>query len=95
MQIAVFTLLTLFQVHAEVLLNYPPLFTCMIWTNYFQQARVIEESIDFKVGCYTGGTKRLRTHEEWQKEIDQHEVIVWLFICELHRHITILDHKVD
>ncbi|KAI4379355.1 hypothetical protein MLD38_005667 [Melastoma candidum] len=41
-----------------------------------QQARVIEESLDMKVGCYSGGSKRLKTHEEWEKEIEKYEVFV-------------------
>ncbi|KAJ4958671.1 hypothetical protein NE237_025782 [Protea cynaroides] len=41
-----------------------------------QQARVIEESIDFKVESYYGGFKRLKRHAEWDKEIEQYEVLV-------------------
>lgn len=40
-----------------------------------QQARVIEESIDFKVGTYCGTSKRLRTHQDWEKECEQYEVV--------------------
>jgi len=40
-----------------------------------QQARVIGDSIDFKVGSYCGGSKRLKTHAEWEKEIEKYEVI--------------------
>ncbi|KAF8031365.1 hypothetical protein BT93_D0530 [Corymbia citriodora subsp. variegata] len=41
-----------------------------------QQARVIEDSINFKVGSYCGGSKRLKTHAEWEKEIEKYEVLV-------------------
>ncbi|WJZ98263.1 hypothetical protein VitviT2T_016802 [Vitis vinifera] len=41
-----------------------------------QQARVIEESIDFKVGTYCGNSRRLRTHHDWEKEFEQYEVFV-------------------
>ncbi|KAF3452999.1 hypothetical protein FNV43_RR03432 [Rhamnella rubrinervis] len=41
-----------------------------------QQARVIEESIDFKVGVYCGNSKRLKSHEDWEKEMKQYEVLV-------------------
>ncbi|KAF6147407.1 hypothetical protein GIB67_016764 [Kingdonia uniflora] len=36
-----------------------------------QQADYIEESTDFKVGSYSG--KRLRSHQDWEKEIEEHE----------------------
>ncbi|XP_062159041.1 dicer-like protein 4 [Alnus glutinosa] len=41
-----------------------------------QQARVIENSIDFKVGVYCGSSKRLKNHEDWEKEIEQYEILV-------------------
>ncbi|KAJ9688889.1 hypothetical protein PVL29_014506 [Vitis rotundifolia] len=41
-----------------------------------QQAKVIEESIDFKVGTYCGNSRRLRTHHDWEKEFEQYEVFV-------------------
>ncbi|KAK1323005.1 hypothetical protein QJS10_CPA02g01233 [Acorus calamus] len=41
-----------------------------------QQAMVIENSTNFKVGCYHGNRKHLKNHREWQKEIDQFEVFV-------------------
>ncbi|XP_043720331.1 endoribonuclease Dicer homolog 4-like isoform X1 [Telopea speciosissima] len=41
-----------------------------------QQARVIEESVDFKVGSYYGSSKHLKTHAEWDKEIEEYEVLV-------------------
>lgn len=41
-----------------------------------QQARVIEESTTFKVGTFCGSSKPLKTHHEWEKEIDQYEVIM-------------------
>ncbi|KAJ4709652.1 Dicer-like protein [Melia azedarach] len=43
-----------------------------------QQAKVIEESIGFKVGTFCGGSKRLKTHHDWEKEIDQYEVLVMI-----------------
>ncbi|PON67091.1 DNA helicase, ATP-dependent [Parasponia andersonii] len=41
-----------------------------------QQARVIEESVDFKVGICRGNFKRLKSHEYWEKEMKQYEVLV-------------------
>ncbi|OVA00281.1 Ribonuclease III domain [Macleaya cordata] len=41
-----------------------------------QQATVIEESTDFRVGSYFGRSKHLRNHEEWAKEIEEYEVLV-------------------
>lgn len=41
-----------------------------------QQAKVIEDSTDFKVGIYCGNTNRLKTHSSWEKEIEQYEVLV-------------------
>ncbi|XP_054806590.1 dicer-like protein 4 isoform X2 [Prosopis cineraria] len=41
-----------------------------------QQADVIEESTDFKVGVYRGSSKRLKKHQDWMQEIEQHEVLV-------------------
>ncbi|XP_023928784.1 dicer-like protein 4 isoform X2 [Quercus suber] len=41
-----------------------------------QQAKVIEDSIDFKVGVYCGSTKQLKSHEDWDKEIEQYEILV-------------------
>ncbi|KAJ7979648.1 Dicer-like protein [Quillaja saponaria] len=41
-----------------------------------QQARVIEDSIDFKVGIYCGSSKRLKSQREWDKELEQYEVLV-------------------
>lgn len=41
-----------------------------------QQAKVIEKSIDFKVGVYCGSTKQLKSHEDWDKEIEQYEVVM-------------------
>nr|AUH15440.1 dicer-like 4 protein [Dimocarpus longan] len=43
-----------------------------------QQARVIEESTTFKVGTFCGSSKPLKTHHEWEKEIDQYEVLVMI-----------------
>ncbi|KAK9098409.1 hypothetical protein Syun_025454 [Stephania yunnanensis] len=41
-----------------------------------QQAMVIEESTDFKVGCYYGNSKNLKSHKDWDKEIVKYEVFV-------------------
>lgn len=41
-----------------------------------QQAKVIEDSTDFKVGIYCGKSNRLKTHSSWEKEIEQYEVLV-------------------
>lgn len=41
-----------------------------------QQARVVEKSIDFKVGVYYGNSKRLKRHEDWVKETEQYEILV-------------------
>ncbi|KAM7508303.1 hypothetical protein LguiA_018756 [Lonicera macranthoides] len=41
-----------------------------------QQARVIQESIDFKVGIFCGSSKHLKTHHEWEKEMEEYEVLV-------------------
>ncbi|XP_075077543.1 dicer-like protein 4 isoform X1 [Nicotiana tabacum] len=41
-----------------------------------QQAKVIEDSIDFKVGTYCGKSKHLKSHEDWEKEMEQYEVLV-------------------
>ncbi|KAK6942248.1 DEAD/DEAH box helicase domain [Dillenia turbinata] len=38
-----------------------------------QQAKVIEETVDLKVGTYCQSSKRLKTHEDWEKEIEQFE----------------------
>ncbi|KAL9399688.1 hypothetical protein Peur_008649 [Populus x canadensis] len=41
-----------------------------------QQAKVIEDSTDFKVGIYCGKSNRLKTHSSWEREIEQYEVLV-------------------
>ncbi|KAL6973936.1 endoribonuclease Dicer [Sarracenia purpurea var. burkii] len=41
-----------------------------------QQAKVIRDSTDFKVGMYCGSSKRLRTHHGWEKEKEKYEVFV-------------------
>lgn len=43
-----------------------------------QQAKVIKESIDFKVGTYGGRSKRLKGHLDWEKEIEQYEILVMI-----------------
>ncbi|KAH9654546.1 Dicer-like protein 4 [Citrus sinensis] len=56
-----------------------------------QQAKVIEESIGFKVRTFCGGSKRLKSHCDWEKELDQYEVLVMipqiLLYCLYHRFI--------
>ncbi|PWA74613.1 dicer-like 4 [Artemisia annua] len=41
-----------------------------------QQAKVIKDSIDVKVGIYCGSSKRLKSHHDWDKELEQFEVLV-------------------
>ncbi|KAK7329981.1 hypothetical protein VNO77_24164 [Canavalia gladiata] len=41
-----------------------------------QQAKVIEDSTNFKVGTYSGSSKRLKLHQDWEQEIGQYEVLV-------------------
>nr|WOD55120.1 DICER-like protein 4 [Abelmoschus esculentus] len=41
-----------------------------------QQARVIEDSLDFKVGTFCGNCRHLKNHHDWEKEIKQYEVLV-------------------
>ncbi|KAL1372177.1 hypothetical protein HN51_002320 [Arachis hypogaea] len=41
-----------------------------------QQAKVIEDSTDFKVGTFCGSSKRLKRHHDWEQEIGQYEVLV-------------------
>ncbi|KAA8522907.1 hypothetical protein F0562_009330 [Nyssa sinensis] len=41
-----------------------------------QQAKVIQESVDFKVGIYCGSSKHLKSHHEWDKEMEKYEVLV-------------------
>ncbi|XP_021275641.1 dicer-like protein 4 isoform X3 [Herrania umbratica] len=38
-----------------------------------QQGRVIEDSLDFKVGTYCGNCRHLKNHQDWEKEIEQYE----------------------
>ncbi|WCJ29844.1 dicer-like 4 [Euphorbia peplus] len=56
-----------------------------------QQARVIEESINFKVRICCGNSKNSRSHDEWETEIKQHEVLVMtpqkLLLCLSHSFI--------
>ncbi|XP_010932228.2 endoribonuclease Dicer homolog 4 isoform X2 [Elaeis guineensis] len=56
-----------------------------------QQAVVIENSTDFKVQCYYGGHRHLKDHDQWNKEIDQCEVLVMTPQILLHnlRHCFI------
>ncbi|TYH69445.1 hypothetical protein ES332_D05G056400v1 [Gossypium tomentosum] len=41
-----------------------------------QQARVIEDSLDFKVGTYCGNCRHLKNHHDWEIEIKEYEVLV-------------------
>ncbi|XP_022729085.1 dicer-like protein 4 isoform X2 [Durio zibethinus] len=41
-----------------------------------QQGRVIEDSLDFKVGTYCGNCRHLKNHHDWEREIEQYEVLV-------------------
>ncbi|CAI9097482.1 OLC1v1033915C1 [Oldenlandia corymbosa var. corymbosa] len=41
-----------------------------------QQAKVIEDSLDFKVGVYCGNAKRPTSHHDWEKEMEDHEILV-------------------
>ncbi|KAF5180607.1 Dicer-like protein, partial [Thalictrum thalictroides] len=41
-----------------------------------QQASVIEEFTDFKVGSYYGHSKCSTNHQEWEKELEKFEVLV-------------------
>ncbi|XP_042491944.1 endoribonuclease Dicer homolog 4 [Macadamia integrifolia] len=59
-----------------------------------QQARVIEESTDFKVGSYYGSSKHLKTHAGWDKEIEQYEVLVMtpqILVHNLHHCFIKMD----
>ncbi|KAJ0089697.1 hypothetical protein Patl1_14811 [Pistacia atlantica] len=56
-----------------------------------QQARVIEDSTDLKVGIFCGGSTHLKNHHDWEKEIEKYEVLVMipqiLFRSLCHRFI--------
>ncbi|KAL9326120.1 hypothetical protein ACSQ67_006765 [Phaseolus vulgaris] len=41
-----------------------------------QQAKVIADTTDFKVGIFCGSSKRLKSHQDWEQEIGQYEVLV-------------------
>ncbi|KAF5749551.1 hypothetical protein HS088_TW04G01520 [Tripterygium wilfordii] len=41
-----------------------------------QQARVIEDSIDSKVGVFCGSSKKMKSHNDWEEEIQEYEVLV-------------------
>ncbi|KAJ4850950.1 hypothetical protein Tsubulata_011532 [Turnera subulata] len=41
-----------------------------------QQAKVIEECTDFIVGIHCGSSNRSKSHSEWEKEIEECEVLV-------------------
>ncbi|KAE9462638.1 hypothetical protein C3L33_05455, partial [Rhododendron williamsianum] len=50
-----------------------------------QQAKVIEDSTDFKVGMYCGSSKRLKRHHEWEKEMEKYEVFYKNTVAKLPR----------
>ncbi|KAM0933869.1 putative ribonuclease III [Dioscorea sansibarensis] len=56
-----------------------------------QQALVIENSTNFKVSSNFGKCKRLKDHADWEKEIDQFEVLVMTpqFLLDGLRHCFI------
>ncbi|CAI0395073.1 unnamed protein product [Linum tenue] len=41
-----------------------------------QQAKVIEDSVDFKVGIHCGSSQKSNSHSDWEKEIEDCEVLV-------------------
>ncbi|GAV83950.1 dsrm domain-containing protein/DEAD domain-containing protein/Helicase_C domain-containing protein/Ribonuclease_3 domain-containing protein/PAZ domain-containing protein/dsRNA_bind domain-containing protein [Cephalotus follicularis] len=41
-----------------------------------QQARVIEDSVNFKVGIFCGSSKNLKSHRDWNNEIEKYEIFV-------------------
>ncbi|XP_076937243.1 dicer-like protein 4 [Bidens hawaiensis] len=41
-----------------------------------QQAKVIQASIDVKVGTYCGSSNHLKGHRDWEKQMEQFEVLV-------------------
>ncbi|KAI3814662.1 hypothetical protein L1987_14305 [Smallanthus sonchifolius] len=41
-----------------------------------QQGKVIKDSIDVKVGVYCGSSNHLKGHRDWDKEMEQFEVLV-------------------
>lgn len=56
-----------------------------------KQAKVIEESIDFKVGTYCGKSKHLKSHQDWEKEMEQYEVSLHdLFVNDIHYLISVI-----
>ncbi|GAB2289126.1 endoribonuclease Dicer [Dionaea muscipula] len=50
-----------------------------------QQAKVIADSIDFTVGHYGGDIKLQKSHDEWEKELNQYEILVMTPQMLLHR----------
>lgn len=45
-----------------------------------QQAKVIRDSIDVKVGIYCGSSNNLKGHRYWEKEMEQFEVCYFVTI---------------
>ncbi|XP_010495321.1 PREDICTED: dicer-like protein 4 [Camelina sativa] len=41
-----------------------------------QQAKVVSDSINFKVAVHCGGKRSVKSHSEWEKEISENEVLV-------------------
>lgn len=42
---------------------------------FLQQAKVIAESINFKVAIHCGGDRTVKTHSDWVREVSENEVI--------------------
>lgn len=54
-----------------------------------QQARVIEDSLGFDVGIYCGGSNQLKYHQDWEKEIEQYEVISQLIDMNIYIFLSL------
>ncbi|GER33663.1 dicer-like protein 4 [Striga asiatica] len=49
-----------------------------------QQAKVLENSLDLKVGTYCGSSTHLKSRHDWEKEIEEQEVLVMTPQIMLH-----------
>ncbi|PIN16601.1 Ribonuclease III [Handroanthus impetiginosus] len=49
-----------------------------------QQAKVIEKSLDFKVGVFCGTSTNSKSRRDWEKELEQYEVLVMTPQIMLH-----------
>lgn len=68
---------TLIILDLSLLFAVSPLFLLFVFLNYFwnqKQAKVIEDTVDFKVGTYCGSSRRLKNHLDWEKEMEEYEV---------------------